>query len=58
MAAHQYYQRDWCMRVKADFNTEAPCVRLVVASGAKQQIVTLTASDEARRKCPRQRLVR
>ncbi len=22
MAAHREYQRDWCMRVKADFNTE------------------------------------
>ncbi len=48
LAAHQFYQRDWCMRVKADFNTE---VSQFVASGAKQQIVTLTASDEARRKC-------
>ena len=48
MAAHQSYQRDWCMRVKADFNTE---VSQFVASGAKQQIVTLTASDEAKRKC-------
>jgi hypothetical protein len=48
MAAHQFYQRDWCMRVKADFNTE---VSQFVASGAKQQIVTLTASDDARRKC-------
>ncbi len=48
MAAHQFYQRDWCMRVKADFNTE---VSQFVASGAKQQIVTLTASDEARHKC-------
>ncbi len=36
------------MRVKADFNTE---VSQLVASGAKQQIVTLTASDAARRKC-------
>ncbi len=48
MAAHQSYQRDWCLRVKADFNTE---VSQFVASGAKQQIVTLTASDDARRKC-------
>ena len=48
MAAHQQYQRDWCMRVKADFNTE---VSQFVASGDTQQIVTLTASDEARRKC-------
>ncbi len=48
MVAHQFYQRDWCMRVKADFNTE---VSQFVASGAKQQIVTLTASDKARRKC-------
>ena len=48
MAAHQSYQRDWCMRVKADFNTE---VSQFVASGDKQRIVTLTASDEARRKC-------
>ncbi len=36
------------MRVKADFNTE---VSQFVASGDKQQSVTLTASDEARRKC-------
>jgi len=48
MAAHQKYQRDWCMRVKADFNTE---VSRFVASGEQQLIVTLTASDEARRKC-------
>jgi hypothetical protein len=48
MAGHQSYQRDWCMRVKADFNTE---VSQFVASGAKQKTVTLTASDQARRKC-------
>jgi len=48
MAAHQHHQRDWCMRVKADFNTE---VSQFVASGDTQQIVTLTASDEAKRKC-------
>jgi hypothetical protein len=48
MAAHQHFNRDWCMRVKADFNTQ---VSQFVASGATQQIVTLTASDEARKKC-------
>ncbi len=48
MTAHQSYQRDWCMRVKADFNTK---VSQFVASGAKQQHVTLTANDKARRKC-------
>ncbi len=36
MTAHQSYQRDWCLRVKADFNTE---MSQFVASGAKQQIV-------------------
>ncbi len=48
MAAHQHKQRDWCMRVKADFNTE---VSRFVASGATQEIVTLKANDEARKKC-------
>ncbi len=48
MAAHQCYQRDWCMRVKADFNTE---VSQFVASGDKQHIVILAASDKARHKC-------
>ncbi len=36
------------MHVKADFNTD---VSQFVVSGAKQQIVTLTASDVARHKC-------
>lgn len=48
MPAHRDYQRDWCMRVKANFNAE---VRQFVASGNKQQIVTLAASDKARYKC-------
>jgi len=48
MAAHHYYQRDWCMRVKANFNTE---VSQFVASGDTQQIGTLIASDNARQKC-------
>lgn len=47
-AAHQHHQREYCMRVKADFNPE---VRDFVASGKKQQIVTLNPNEAAKKKC-------
>jgi len=47
-AAHQHYQRAYCMRVKADFNTQ---VSEFVASGKKQQIVALNPTEKAKQKC-------
>lgn len=48
IAAHQHYERDYCMRLKADFNQE---VRDFVASGKKQAIVTLKPNEKAQHKC-------
>ena len=47
-AAHRARQREYCMRVKADFNQE---VTEFVASGKKQQIVTLKPTEKAKQKC-------
>lgn len=47
-AAHQACQHDYCMRVKAGFNQQ---VSDFVASGKKQQMVTLKPTEEAKQKC-------
>ena len=47
-AAHQAYQREYCMRVKADFNQE---VSEFVASGKKQLIMVLKPNENAKKKC-------
>lgn len=47
-AAHEACQRDYCMRVKANFNQE---VSEFVASGKKQQVVTLKPTETAKQKC-------
>ena len=52
-AAHNYYERGFCMRVKANFNQET---RDFVASGKKQAIVTLTPDKEMADACCRKGL--
>jgi len=47
-SAHQAKQRAFCMRVKADFNTQ---VRAFVDSGKKQALITLVPNDKARQQC-------
>jgi len=53
MAAHQQLNRNWCMRVKADFNNE---VKHFVASKKRQQTVTFIATDDATLKCHEKQL--